>query len=60
MTLQLDNEVLITCNCGARIFLHTDWLRLDRLDFGRCSNCGKPFTLLKTKHGLTVKPGGVG
>lgn len=60
MTVMLGNEALVTCDCGAHIFVHTDWLRPDRLDFGSCSTCGRLFTLLLSEHGLAVKPGGVG
>lgn len=60
MTVKLGKEALVTCECGSHIFVSTDWILPDRLNFGRCSACGRPFTLLLTEHGLTVKPGGVG
>ena len=60
MTVKLGNEALVTCECGAHIFVSTDWIRRDRLNFGYCSTCGRPFTLLLDDRGLTVKPGGVG
>lgn len=60
MTVRLDKELLITCACGAHLHLNMDDVRPGRIDFGRCSACGRPFTLLLTEHGLTVKPGGVG
>lgn len=60
MTVRLNNEALVTCDCGAHLHLSMDDVRPERIDFGRCSSCGRPFTLLLTEHGLTVKPGGVG